>query len=209
MDSYNPYPSDRTGGGVFGWALRRLLIWGAVIGVVYLAIGYGAQQLRQSRESIAGTASAPSRIADTTTAPQTAAAVQADGPVVLRGNGTIGTLSYRPDNRGHFWIDATVNGAPMRFLLDTGASYVGLTRNDAASAGFAKYQLDYTQRTNTANGQARVAPIKLREIRIGQLAIDDVPAVVGENLGVSLLGMSFLKRLHGYEIRDGVLTITW
>src|SRR5258708_2199079 len=209
MDSYNPFPSDRTGGGVFGWALRHLLIWGAAIGVVYLAIGYGAQQLRQSRESTASATSAPSRTADTTPAPQTAAAVQADGPVVLRGSGATATLTYRPDNRGHFWIDATVNGAPMRFLLDTGASYVALSRNDATAAGFAKYQLDYTGRTNTANGQARVAPIKLREIRIGQLAIDDVPAVVGENLSTSLLGMSFLKRLQSYEIHDGVLTITW
>src|SRR5258708_24699768 len=104
MDSYNPYPSDRTGGGVFGWALRHLLIWGAAIGVVYLAIGYGAQQLRQSRESTASTAStapAPSRAADTTPAPQTAAATQADGPVVLRGSGATATPTYPPDNRGH------------------------------------------------------------------------------------------------------------
>ena len=53
------------------------------------------------------------------------------------------------------------------------------------------------------------APINLRELRIGQLSIYDVPAAVLENLNVSLLGMSFLGRLQGYEMRDGKLTVSW
>jgi aspartyl protease family protein len=207
MDNYDPYSSSRARGN-FGWACRQLLIWGAAIAVVYLAIGYGAQRLRQSQPTVATSTSAPEPVA-AASAPLAAAAVQTENPTVLRGGAAIGTLRYRADSLGHFWIDAVVNGAPLRFLLDTGASFVALTRNDATTAGFAKYQLDYTGRTNTANGQARVAPVKLREIRIGQLSIDDVPAVVGENMNTSLLGMSFLKRLQSYEIRDGVLTITW
>jgi predicted aspartyl protease len=51
--------------------------------------------------------------------------------------------------------------------------------------------------------------VTLREIRIDQLSIYDVPAAVLENLNVSLLGMSFLARLQGYEMRDGKLTISW
>jgi len=54
-----------------------------------------------------------------------------------------------------------------------------------------------------------MAPVTLREIRIGQLSIYDVPAAVLENLNISLLGMSFLGRLQGYEMRDGKLTINW
>jgi clan AA aspartic protease (TIGR02281 family) len=54
-----------------------------------------------------------------------------------------------------------------------------------------------------------MAPVTLREIRVGQLSLYDVPAAVLEHLNVSLLGMSFLSRLQGYEMRDGKLTITW
>ena len=70
--------------------------------------------------------------------------------------------------------------------------------------------LDFSQITNTANGQARVAPTTLRDVRLEQLSIDNVAAVVMEQpMAISLLGMSFLKRLNGYSIRDGVLTIEW
>jgi clan AA aspartic protease (TIGR02281 family) len=54
-----------------------------------------------------------------------------------------------------------------------------------------------------------MAPVTLREIRIGQLSIYNVPAAVLEKVNVSLLGMSFLSRLQGYEMRDGKLTISW
>jgi aspartyl protease family protein len=56
---------------------------------------------------------------------------------------------------------------------------------------------------------ARVAPVTLREVRIDQLSFYDVPAAVIENLDISLLGMSFLSRLRGYEMRDGKLRISW
>jgi aspartyl protease family protein len=69
--------------------------------------------------------------------------------------------------------------------------------------------LVFSARVNTANGEARMAPVMLREIRIDQLSVYDVPAAVVENLNISLLGMSFLVRLQSYEMRDGKLTITW
>jgi clan AA aspartic protease (TIGR02281 family) len=53
------------------------------------------------------------------------------------------------------------------------------------------------------------APVTLREIRIGQLVIEDVNAIVLQNLNVSLLGQTFLNRLHSYQMQDGVLTLTW
>ena len=52
-------------------------------------------------------------------------------------------------------------------------------------------------------------PVRLREVRIGQLSIEDVQGIVHENLGISLLGMSFLKRIDSWEMRDGVLTLNW
>ena len=54
-----------------------------------------------------------------------------------------------------------------------------------------------------------MAPVTLRELRIGQLSIYDVPAAVLEHLNISLLGVSFLNRVQSYEMRDGKLTISW
>jgi aspartyl protease family protein len=119
------------------------------------------------------------------------------------------TLVYRADPQGHVILEAVVNGTPMRFMLDTGATAVALTARDAAAAGIARYQLGFTGRAETANGSVRVAPVRLREIRLGQLSIEDVSAVVIDNLEISLLGQSFLRKLQSYEMRDGVLTITW
>ena len=94
-------------------------------------------------------------------------------------------------------------------MLFRSASRVTLTLDDARAAGIGRDELVFSQRSQTANGLAREAPITLREIRIEQLSIDNVPAAVNENLNVSLLGMSFLKRLKSFEMREGALTISW
>jgi aspartyl protease family protein len=119
------------------------------------------------------------------------------------------TLVYSADRRGHFSLTATVNGAPTRFVVDTGASLVALTLDDARAAGIGRSELVFNQLTQTANGRVRFAPVMLREVRIGQLSIENVPAAVIENLDQSLLGMSFLKRLKSFEMREGALTISW
>jgi aspartyl protease family protein len=119
------------------------------------------------------------------------------------------TIVYTANERGHVVLDAAVNGAPVRMLVDTGASLVALTPADARAAGINPTSLAFSGHVQTANGTARMAPVTLREIRIGQLSIYDVPASVLEHLNVSLLGMSFLSRLQGYEMRDGKLTISW
>ena len=177
-------PYGRTGGGsVLGWAIRALGIWAAIGVVVYVAVG--------QRGMLFDGNTAAAKIVTPGEAPP------------------VGSLSYRADQRGHFWVDAAVNGAPVRFMVDTGASSVVLTLADAAAAGYGHGNLTFNIAMSTANGRARAAPIKLREVRLGQLAISDVQALVAENLNTSLLGMTFLKRLDGFEIRDGVLTINW
>jgi aspartyl protease family protein len=119
-------------------------------------------------------------------------------------------ISYPADPSGHFFVDATVNGVEMRFLVDTGATFVALSPDDAAAAGIAPQNLSFDEATNTANGVSHVARTSLRSIRLGQLEITDVSAVVVEqSMPISLLGMSFLNRVDGYSIRDGVLTIEW
>jgi aspartyl protease family protein len=116
---------------------------------------------------------------------------------------------YRAGPNGHFVLAAEVNGAPVRFLVDTGASLVFLTPDDARAAGLAPRDLDYTARVATGNGAVRAAPVILREVRIDDLSLADVRAAVLDNLGQSVLGMSFLGRLKGFEIREGSLTIDW
>lgn len=120
------------------------------------------------------------------------------------------TISYRADRSGHFFVDAYVNGAAVKFMVDTGATLVALAPQDAEAAGLSGRTLRFTQKVNTAHGEARVAPTSLRELRLGQYSTENVPAVVMEDeMPVSLLGMSYLSKLAGYSIHDGVLTIEW
>jgi clan AA aspartic protease (TIGR02281 family) len=111
---------------------------------------------------------------------------------------------------GHYVIEASVNGAPVTFLVDTGASDIVLTLDDARRIGLEPRTLEYTERFATANGEVRGAPIVLRELRIGQLRLFDVDASVNEApLGISLLGMDFLEQLSSYEVERGRLILRW
>ena len=98
----------------------------------------------------------------------------------------------------------------MPFLIDTGASWVTLSKAEAERAGIETEWLDYDLRMQTANGVVRAARIELEEMRIGEMELRDVTATVNDSpMGISLLGMSFLERLDGYEVRDETLTLRW
>ena len=110
---------------------------------------------------------------------------------------------------GHYYARAEINGRPIDVLVDSGASLVALTYDDARAAGLSIRDSDYTQRVSTANGSARVAPVTLDRVSIGDITVRDVPAAVSEpgSLATSLLGMSFLGRLQQIDIRSGVLVL--
>jgi clan AA aspartic protease (TIGR02281 family) len=111
---------------------------------------------------------------------------------------------------GHFLVEAVVNGVPIDFMVDTGASHVVLTLEDARKLGFTPAQLQFTQQFQSANGTVPAAPVELRELRIGQLHVFDLEASVnGGPLPISLLGMSFLQRLSSYEVARGRLVLRW
>src|SRR5690606_5149831 len=115
-----------------------------------------------------------------------------------------------PGPGGHYVIEALVNGTPVQFLVDTGASDIVLTMEDAERIGLHPRTLRFTRRFATANGEVRGAPVILREIRVGQFSLFDVSASVNEApLPVSLLGMSFLGRLNGYQVENGRLVLNW
>lgn len=137
-------------------------------------------------------------------------AADADSPgVTVLRPAIINSLQYKADALGHFTIPAIVNGAPIKFLLDTGATLVALTPADAAAAGIPGDDLKFDQTVQTGNGPTKAAPTKLRNFRVDQLQLDNVDAVVIEKLKQSVLGMSFLRRLKDFSIRDGTLTMEW
>ncbi|MFI4996396.1 MAG: TIGR02281 family clan AA aspartic protease [Hyphomicrobiales bacterium] len=119
-----------------------------------------------------------------------------------------GAMTFTRSTDQQFWIDALVDEVPIRFLVDTGASSVVLNREDAARLGFPASSLSFTQVFETANGRTRGAPVRLKEIRIGQIRFSDVQASVNEGeLRHSLLGMHLLEQLSSIEIRKDRLII--
>lgn len=115
--------------------------------------------------------------------------------------------TFRAQNN-QFFVTATIDGNPVHFVVDTGATYVALTPEDARRLGFDLSTLDWNIRTHTANGDAVNAAVNLADLRLGSIVEYNVPALVMKTGGVmSLLGMSFLSRLESWNIRDGVLTV--
>lgn len=110
---------------------------------------------------------------------------------------------------GHYHADAEINGRSVQVLVDTGASLVALTAEDAETAGVFVSDKDFTHRIQTANGTARVAPVTLDRVTIGDITIRDVRGVVSEAgaMTVSLLGMTFLNELERVDMRSGKLIL--
>jgi aspartyl protease family protein len=113
------------------------------------------------------------------------------------------------DARGHYHAQVEILGRRVPMLVDTGASIVALTQEDAAAFGVHVSPGDYTVALATASGMAKGAPATLREMRVEGILARDVEAVVLPRgvAGRSLLGMSFLRTLRGFEIADGRLVL--
>ncbi|MGI9400782.1 MAG: TIGR02281 family clan AA aspartic protease [Rhizobiaceae bacterium] len=111
---------------------------------------------------------------------------------------------------GHFEAVGSVDGAPIRFLVDTGASVIVLSNRDAADAGIAVDNLIYSAPVMTANGRTTAARVTLDELSIGEIRRDGLPAMVARPgaLEQSLLGMSFLSTLTSFEFRGDRLLLT-
>jgi aspartyl protease family protein len=110
---------------------------------------------------------------------------------------------------GHFYVESTVNGSQMRMMIDTGATVVALTKDDARRIGFYPSSSDFNLTISTANGNVRAAPVVLKEVTIGEISVRNVVAVVQPDnlMRESLLGMSFLSKLSHFEISGGRLVL--
>lgn len=119
-----------------------------------------------------------------------------------------GAVSFRASAGGHFHIEARIDGTPIRFLVDTGATDIVLSPADARRLGFDPARLRFDRSYRTANGIVQGAPVTLGELTVGPIRLTNVPATVnGAEMGQSLLGMRFLNRLKAYEVKDGKLTL--
>lgn len=102
---------------------------------------------------------------------------------------------------GHYHVTLEINGVPVPFVVDTGASDMVLSRSDAERVGLDLGELIFTGRANTANGQVETAPVRLADVRLGDIRDAFVPAVVnGGEMRSSLLGMSYLGLFERLEI---------
>ena len=111
---------------------------------------------------------------------------------------------------GRFTVAAWVDGTDIDFVVDTGASAVVLSPDDASRLDLHPSNLDYDTVFSTANGEVRAAMVTLRELRIGPIELDDVKAAVFQSpMGMSLLGMTALGRLRGYEVQGDRMILRW
>jgi clan AA aspartic protease (TIGR02281 family) len=194
----NQFLEPERGSGMIGWAMKQLAMW-LVGGFIVYSLVVNHQLFSGSGQE---NPAQPASVHPVASAQWSARAPSETGALVTNSL----TLQARPD--GYAWVDAAVNGVPMNMAFDTGASYVSLTEADAQRAGVSG-NLNYSIPIWTANGSNPGAPVVLREVRIGQLTIENVNAIVQRNLAHSLLGQTFLNRLQSFHMERGVLTLSW
>jgi aspartyl protease family protein len=129
----------------------------------------------------------------------------------LSGNAgqTVGsTLRIKKSEDGHFWVRASVNGKPMQFLIDSGATVTTVTPQDASAAGL---QPDgaFPVMVETANGTVEAQRTRIGSLTVGPITQQDAPAQIGgAAMGdTNLLGMSFLSSLKSWRVERGTLIL--
>lgn len=165
---------------------RNVAIWIALVGV--LALGYAYR----------GELSDAGRRLQAELLPDHAIATSAHEMVIAQ------------DVDGQYSIAGAVNGTPVRFVIDTGASDVVLSPDDARRIGLDLNTLKFDHPYSTANGVGSGADYKAATLRAGAAQFSDVEVSVNHApMGASLLGMTFLKRLESFEVKGGKMTLRW
>ena len=129
---------------------------------------------------------------------------RASAPVPAGG---MAELFREPD--GHFHANAEIEGQRLPMLVDTGATIIALTYEDAGTLGVRPDSSRFDVAMSTANGVAKGARVMLHSVAVSGVRVYDVQAVVMPRgaLGQSLLGMSYLSKLAAFESRDGRLIL--
>lgn len=123
--------------------------------------------------------------------------------------GEPGTVTLNAGRNGHFETEAEINGHPIDVMVDTGATLVALSYEDAERAGIFLRPADFTHAVSTANGLARIALVDIDSVSVGDITVHNVQGAVSEpgRLQRTLLGMSFLGRLSRIDMRSDSLLL--
>ncbi len=179
--------------------IGELASWGAAAAILVAgALHYDT--LRAGLSSALGFSTEATVVADTATPVPTSPE---------RAQTRSGTEELRASSDGHYYARAEINGRPLDVMVDTGASMVALTYEDADRLGLSLRPSDFTATVQTANGTAAVAPVVLDRVTIGHVTVRNVRAAVSERgrLAKTLLGMSFLGQLERVDISQGRLLL--
>lgn len=134
--------------------------------------------------------------------------LEAINPTAVRVNDR-GEMVINLSSEGHFFIDVTINGISMRFMIDTGASDIVIDKNQAQKLGINIQDLVFNKRYETANGRSYGASVVLQEVQVGNAKFHNIAASVNSaELGTPLLGMSFLRQFKKYEFYRDRLVLT-
>jgi aspartyl protease family protein len=119
------------------------------------------------------------------------------------------TVVVPRDSRGHFQVNARIEGRQIGFMVDTGASVIALTATDARRLGLHPAPREFTAQVRTANGIVRAAQTQLDRVQIDDITVRNVAALImpDEALGENLLGLSFLSKLRRFEYSNGKLVL--
>lgn len=130
--------------------------------------------------------------------------------VMPRQSAFAGGVTEVPRQRdGHFYLTLQVNGQPIEFLVDTGATQVVITKSDADLVGIDVANLAFLGTAYTANGPVNTATVRLNTVQLGEITDNDIRALVNEGeLDQSLLGMSYLGLYARIEITGDALILT-
>ena len=128
-------------------------------------------------------------------------------PPGLTVSGQETVVPMAPD--GHFWVTAQVNGRPVEFLVDTGATYTGMGRDAAQEAGIVPDDSEIPFELDTANGVIRARMGLAREFRFGSVEAPDLQVAVPETVTdkTNVLGMNFLSRLQSWRVEGNRLIL--
>ncbi|HWT57449.1 MAG TPA: TIGR02281 family clan AA aspartic protease [Rhizobium sp.] len=173
--------------GSIGETMRQMMIWLVIILALVTVYLYRQEALGVGNRLLAGL-------------------VPGRAVVVTTSEGGQEIILHKLLN-GHFEADVAVNGQTIEMLVDTGASMVALSHEDAARIGIDLSRLSYSMTVMTANGRGRAAPVTLDQVAIGPIVRNNVAATVAEDgrLDQSLLGMSFLETLGSLQMQTDEL----
>lgn len=121
-----------------------------------------------------------------------------------------GQLVIARSRDGHFYLNAITNKEEIKFLVDTGASDIALTKEAAIKLGINLKKLQYTKKYYTANGISYSAPVRIKQLTIGKKTFYNLEAhVTSGGLDISLLGMSLIEDFSNFKITKDMLILSY